>query len=280
MPAIFESCEPAIYVKSAYPKLVADYEELLNAKVKPKRAKATTVKKPKSVAAEVQHQPEQQPAITQFFTQNKAAVPKKNTKPIENLESKKDKKVIQIKIEVPKVPNIVSEVKKSDVLPPPPSPIVFHKNVLKLREQSIVSNMSVDITEDSMGSDLSMIIDDFIKKPNVAEKVKAPNLSDPISTSTPRIRLTRESLQEKENVFQSKKFPTNVLNVASKKDCIAVNKSEISMMELNETLPKLDQILSTKKVEKVVSSNKLIEKDHSRMLIDETGEDSFDRMCQ
>ncbi len=131
-----------------------------------------------------------------------------------------------------------------------------------------------------MGSDLSMIIDDFIKKPNVAEKVKAPNLSDPISTSTPRIRLTRESLQEKENVFQSKKFPTNVKNVASKKDCIAVNKSEISMMELNETLPKLDQILSTKKVEKVVSSNKLIEKDHSRMLIDETGEDSFDRMCQ
>ncbi len=243
---------------------------MLNSKIKPKKVRAPAIKKIKAVAAEVQQQPEQQPAITQFFTQTKAAIPKKSTKLMEKLEIKTDKKAIQTKPEVPKVPSIVPEVKKSDMLPPPPSPIVFHKNVLKLREQSIVSNMSVDITDDSMGSDLSMIIDDFISKPKVAGGVEAPNLSDPISTSTPRNRMIRESIQEKENVFQAKKFPTKA---TIKKDCAVVaKKSEISLMELNDTLPKL--------VDKAVSSNKLVEKDHSMMLHNETGEDSFDRMCQ
>ena len=248
---------------------MTDFEDLLNAKLKPKKKPAGT-RKTKAGAEKVSEvMSEQQPAITQFFSQNKvgAAGPSKK---VETQPSVKPK-VFQTKTEIPpkkmavpskiiqgskvssfpvpkkSVPTSKVPIKTSEV---PPSPIVFHKDVLRLQHQTSFAEMSVDPSDVSCLSDLSVIIDDFMSK-KIGElrlDKKGPAIADPILTSTPRGNGTRETIR---------KVPNNEMSL------------DQSDLQTNDVF-----------AEKQGSPMKNVEKDFSMMSVNETVEDSFDRMCK
>ena len=359
LPKNFESCEPSAYVRSAYPQLVADFEDSLSAKAKPKKTKAagTGSRKPKSAVAT---STETQASITNFFTQSKvttlpskslqserAKLPAKSKpEPDVKLLPDKPEQVLSTQPRAEPVPNLKlkqSKIKPTQrVLPKPdlvlkknmfahslpekcnsvpPSPILMHREVLKIRgELSRINDMSVDVTNDSFGSDLSMIIDDFIgiRKPDSKEN-KVPSISAPVSTSTPQCHKTRESVQNK--VFkkiepfqncgnQVPKKPSPSKNVRPFKQNLATNpfskqmptksvfnfksvdkfdnaEKDISMAALDESLPKLDKPRRAPMsngidnyLPKKIEASKNADKDMSMMSLNGTLEDSFDRMCK
>jgi hypothetical protein len=269
LPPSFETCEPAVFVTLAYPKLVSDFEDLLNAKLKPKKKPAGTKKTKAGVEKEAEVLAEQQPAITQFFTQNKVTAGP--SKKVETQQSLKPK-VVATKTEIP--PKKISapikiipatkvfgfpvpqkSVPKSKVPTKapegPPSPIVLHKDVLRLQHQTSFGEMSVDPSDVSCLSDLSMIIDDFMSRKievlNLDSKV--PQIADPTLTSTPRGNGTRETIR---------KVPNN------------------EDMSLDESDLQIKNVFTGKQVLPM----KVVEKDSSMISVNDTAEDSFDRMCK
>jgi len=254
-------------VNSAYPKLLADFEAEVSEKLRAKKKPAgtrKTAKKTEAVTAE-------QPVITQFFTQNKVETKRaeikskkvsggptsSGTNPICSAVMKKpaSKSVpIQKTDSIPFRPEAESKpapksrvltnnevvpmkVVASKVVPAPP----INKDVLRLQQQSF-ADMSVDPTDESCVSDLSMIIDDFMSKRvgGLQLDKKVPDISSPVVTSTPRCLTTRGTIR------------TNVEALA-----------ELSLDEFEKVPEEIDQ-----------------EKDFSMQSVNATFEDSFDRMCK
>ena len=296
MPKTFETCEPAVYVKSAYPRLLADFEEEANAKLRAKKKPAGTRK----AATKVEKMTQEQPAITNFFAQNKVAtkrtvakpkavpeteavasaradVVQKSVAPEEDVGFRKNevlpnsmppasKPVVaqrpvasSRKPSAPKaVKNLVSAkceaaaTNRPNILaakvPAQPAAAAVHKSVLRLQQPSAssksFSDMSIDPSDDSYNSDLSMIVDDFISRKVGELKIghKAPDLSAPVVTSTPRNQTARDTIR---------------------KTC-----------QMAEALPEFELEEIEKKVP-AASGN-----DFSMTSVNDPLEDSYDRMCK
>ena len=179
---------------------MSDFEEEASAKLKAKKKPAGTRKTSKKCDPEAT----EQTAITQFFTQNKVsgkradskitkAPGRSNLNPTaaetkitsDHLHSKvtqvnglssrtanakpmtKAKPCAPKKVERsdPKAEVISKNLVPSRVVltKDASSPIAVNKNILKLRQDSL-ADMSVDPSDDSCLSDLSMIIDDFMSR--------------------------------------------------------------------------------------------------------------------
>lgn len=239
LPPTFESCEPAVFVRDAYPKLIEEFEATINAKKKPSKPRQTKTTKLKAPTLESQPS-SQQPAITNFFTQKK--VNHHATKTAANVPDK--------------VPNIAAckPVAKSlkEIAPVPmPSSALVHRIVERLQHSR--TDMSIDPSDDSYNSDLSMIIDDFIHKKVEGHNIKENVAPDQFVTSTPYGRMTRESI--KPVGFEPK----------------PASRSARPGCEPEPNLAKNDPVQSLMAK---------VENDLSMMSLDRTNEDSFDRMCK
>ena len=175
------------------------------------------------------------------------------------------------------------------------------------------ADMSVDATNESVCSDLSMIIDDFISRKPDSKENKVPNITTPVSTSTPHCHKTRESIQTK--VVKKLESAQNCGNQVPQKTLTSKNvgpieqtwasnpfskqvptknvdkrhtvDKDISMLDLDESLPKLDKpqkVAASKGIESYFQKNilpqKNVDKDLSMVSVNESFEDSFDRMCK
>ena len=288
MPKTFETCEPAVYVKSAYPWLLADFEEEVNAKLRAKKKPAGTRK----AATKAEKMTQEQPAITNFFSQNKVAtkrtvakskavpetemvasvradVVQKSVAPEEDVGFRKNEvlptsvppaaKPVNAqrpvassrKPSAPKaVKNLVSakceaaatnrpNILAAKVPAQPSAAAAVHKNVLRLQQPSAssksFSDMSIDPSDDSYNSDLSMIVDDFISRKVGELKIghKAPDLSAPVVTSTPRNQTARDTIRKTGLVAEA--LPEFVLEEIEKK-VPAASGNDFSMTSVNDPL--------------------------------------------
>ena len=289
MPKTFETCEPAVYVKSAYPRLLADFEEEVNAKLRAKKKPAGTRK----AATKAEKMTQEQPAITNFFAQNKVATKRTVAKPkavpeteavasaradvvqksvapekdvgfrknevLPNSVPPASKPVVaqrpvasSRKPSAPKaVKNLVSAKSEAAATnrpnnlaakapaPPAAAAAAVHKSVLRLQQPSAssksFSDMSIDPSDDSYNSDLSMIVDDFISRKVGELKIghKAPDLSAPVVTSTPRNQTARDTIRKTGLVAEA--LPEFELEEIEKK-VPAASGNDFSMTSVNDPL--------------------------------------------
>jgi len=310
LPKTFETCEPAVFIKTAYPSVLTDFEDEVSAKLRAKKKPAGTRRATKKVEPETT----EQPAITQFFTQNKVStkraepkakpaeitskkasgsdtnylvtksdvgafgkyepileeddeyseendpvstksesrgcVPKPKAVPKSKASTKRDH--IPSKVSLTKEPPLITKapgkIKLDAAKEAPkteassknlllsrvaftggaPSPIAVHKNVLRLQQDSL-ADMSVDPSDDSCVSDLSMIIDDFMSKRVQDLKLDTKVSAPPLVTSTPRGQVQRVSIVKAGRVASAETNAVNAVRVPT------VPVTDVSMRSVNDS---------------------------------------------